>query len=133
MLGYLKTVDCRMEFLRRQLDDPDATLCGRCDNCTGKHWDTTVSTETVDATRKRLRQPGVEVIPRKLWPTGMTNLNVSLSGRIAAGEQAEPGRVIGRITDIGWGSQLRELVGATAGDAEVPNSMLQACVQVLAV
>lgn len=132
MLGYLETVDCRMEFLRRQLDDPDAALCGRCDNCTGKHWDTTVSTETVDAIRERLRQPGVEVVPRKQWPTGMASLNIPLCGRVLAGEQAEPGRVIGRITDMGWGSRLRELVGATAGDAEVPNSMLQACVQVLA-
>lgn len=132
MLGYLETVGCRMEFLRRQLDDPDAAPCGRCDNCTGQHWDTTVSPETVDAIRERLRQPGVEVVPRKQWPTGMASLDVPLSGRIPASEQAKTGRVIGRITDMGWGSRLRELVGTTAGDAEVPNSMLQACVQVLA-
>jgi ATP-dependent DNA helicase RecQ len=132
MLGYLDTVDCRMEFLRRQLDDPDAASCGRCDNCTGQHWDTTVSTETLDTTRERLRQPGIEVVPRKQWPTGMAGLNVPLSGRIAAGEEAEPGRVIGRLTDMGWGVRLRELVGTTARDAEVPTPMLQACVQVLA-
>lgn len=132
MLSYLETVGCRMEFLRRQLDDPDAAPCGRCDNCTGQHWDTTVLPETVDAIRERLRQPGVEVVPRKQWPTGMASLDVPLSGRIPASEQAKTGRVIGRITDMGWGSRLRELVGTTAGDAEVPNSMLQACVQVLA-
>jgi ATP-dependent DNA helicase RecQ len=132
MLGYLKTVDCRMEFLRRQLDDPHAAPCGRCDNCTGQHWDTTVSSETLEATRERLRQPGVEVVPRKQWPTGMASLSVPLSGRIAASEEAGPGRVIGRLTDLGWGSRLRELVGTTARDAEIPNLMLQACVQVLA-
>src|SRR5690606_23990726 len=38
MLEYLATSDCRMEFLLKQLDDPHAAPCGRCDNCTGKHW-----------------------------------------------------------------------------------------------
>src|SRR5207249_6365076 len=35
MLEYQATTGCRMEFLRRQLDDPYAESCGRCDNCTG--------------------------------------------------------------------------------------------------
>ena len=30
---------CRMEFLRRELDDPEAAACGRCDNCTGRPLD----------------------------------------------------------------------------------------------
>ncbi len=34
MLGYIATRDCRMEYLRRELDDPAAAPCGRCDNCT---------------------------------------------------------------------------------------------------
>ncbi|MGH3802891.1 MAG: recombinase RecQ, partial [Pseudonocardiaceae bacterium] len=38
MIDYQHTDGCRMEFLRRQLDDPDLTdgpnRCGRCDNCT---------------------------------------------------------------------------------------------------
>ena len=35
MLAYLATDGCRMEYLRRELDDPAAEPCGRCDNCTG--------------------------------------------------------------------------------------------------
>src|SRR5207244_5185221 len=38
MLDYIATTGCRMEFLRSQLDDPDAVPCGRCDNCTGRSW-----------------------------------------------------------------------------------------------
>ncbi len=132
MLGYLDTEGCRMEFLRRQLDDPEAAPCGRCDNCTGERTDTTVSVQAVDATRERLLRPGVEVAPRKQWPSGMASLDVPLSGRISAGEQAELGRVLGRLTDIGWGSRLRELVGATAVDADLPDSVLAACIAVLA-
>ena len=37
MLDYEATEACRMEFLRRELDDPEATPCDRCDNCTGRH------------------------------------------------------------------------------------------------
>ena len=36
MLAYLATDGCRMEYLRRELDDPAAAPCGRCDNCTGQ-------------------------------------------------------------------------------------------------
>ncbi|HEY3712267.1 MAG TPA: RecQ family ATP-dependent DNA helicase [Amycolatopsis sp.] len=132
MLGYIATTGCRMEYLRHQLDDPDAAPCGRCDNCTGQHWDTSVSEEVAGATRERLDRPGVAVAPRKQWPSGMSGLDVPLSGRIAAGDQAEAGQVLGRLTDVGWGSRLRELLGPGAADVEVPESVFQACVKVLA-
>jgi ATP-dependent DNA helicase RecQ len=132
MLDYLETTGCRMEFLRRQLDDPGAALCGRCDNCTGKHWGTAVSAEVVDATEQRLQRPGIEIAARRQWPTGMAKLDVPLSGRIAAGEQAEPGRALGRLTDVGWGGRLRELVGTTAKDGPVPDAVFKACIAVLA-
>ncbi|WP_435070260.1 RecQ family ATP-dependent DNA helicase [Amycolatopsis thermoflava] len=131
MLEYQATTSCRMEFLRRQLDDPFAEPCGRCDNCTGEHRDVTVSAEAVEKTDERLRRPGVEVSPRRQWPTGMASLNVPLSGRIGKGELAEPGRTLGRLTDVGWGGPLRELVGERAADGEVPDRIFQACVQVL--
>ncbi|WP_409496284.1 RecQ family ATP-dependent DNA helicase [Amycolatopsis sp. cmx-11-12] len=131
MLAYLETTGCRMEYLRKQLDDPEATPCGRCDNCTGKYWDTTISDDVVDATRQRLRRPGVEVAPRKMWPTGMAGLDVPLSGRLPAGEQAETGQVVGRVTDVGWGTRLRELVGPSAADAKLPDPVFQACIEVL--
>ncbi|WP_134663036.1 MULTISPECIES: RecQ family ATP-dependent DNA helicase [Amycolatopsis] len=132
MLGYIRTGGCRMEYLRRQLDDPEAVPCGRCDNCTGEHWSTAVSDEIAGATRERLDRPGVEVAPRKQWPSGMKGLDVPLSGRIKTEEQAEPGQVLGRLTDVGWGGRLRELLGPGAPDAEVPDSVFDACVKVLA-
>src|SRR5207247_1022536 len=61
---------------------------------------------------------------------GMAQLGVPASGRIPAGELAGPGRVIGRLSDIGWGTRLRELVGGD--DAPVPGDVLDACVRVLA-
>ncbi|GAA1031145.1 MULTISPECIES: RecQ family ATP-dependent DNA helicase [Amycolatopsis] len=132
MLGYIRTAGCRMEYLRRQLDDPEAAPCGRCDNCTGEHWNTAVSEEVAGETRERLDRPGVAVAPRKQWPSGMKGLDVPLSGRIKTEEQAEQGQVLGRLTDVGWGGRLRELLGPGAPDAEVPDSVFDACVKVLA-
>ena len=40
MLAYQATDACRMQYLRRELDDPEAARCGRCDNCTGRGPDT---------------------------------------------------------------------------------------------
>ncbi|PXY27524.1 RecQ family ATP-dependent DNA helicase [Prauserella muralis] len=132
MLDYLATRDCRMEFLLRQLDDPHAAPCGRCDNCTGRSWSATVSDQVAEATTARLNRPGVELAARKQWPTGMATLDVPLSGRIGKDEQAATGRVVGRLTDVGWGARLRELVGSQAADVPVPDAVFQACVSVLA-
>jgi ATP-dependent DNA helicase RecQ len=132
MLDYLTTDECRLVFLRRQLDDPDAEPCGRCDNCAGAAWSTQVEAGAAEAAGERLARPGVPVPPRKQWPSGMAELDVPLSGRIAAGEQAAEGRVIGRLSDIGWGTRLRELVGPDAEDAPVPKDVFDAVVRVLA-
>ncbi|MGW5052262.1 RecQ family ATP-dependent DNA helicase [Actinokineospora sp. NPDC004072] len=132
ILEYQATGGCRMEFLLRTLDDPHAAPCGRCDNCTGRRWSAEVSAAGVDAARERLRRPGVEIPPKKLWPTGMAALGVPLSGKIK--QPLEPGRALGRLTDIGWGNRLRELFAGPDGQAPdgVPDDVVDGCVQVLA-
>jgi ATP-dependent DNA helicase RecQ len=66
-----------------------------------------------------------------LWPTGMEALGVPVKGRIAAHEQAASGRAIARLSDVGWGTRLRDLLGADAGDDEVPLHVINAVVEVL--
>ena len=39
MRAYPGSTGCRLEYLRRQLDDPYAEPCGRCDSCAGSHQD----------------------------------------------------------------------------------------------
>ncbi len=117
MLAYQATDGCRMEFLRRELDDPAAAPCGRCDNCTGQHL-----AGRRAARRRRGRagtgsaRPGVTVEPRKMWPTGMKELGIDASGKIPATALAEPGRALGRLTDIGWGATLRTLLSGQTPD-----------------
>src|SRR5215469_11370186 len=102
MLAYQAADGCRMEFLRRELDDPEAAACGRCDNCTGRPWPAEVAAAGVAVAQDRLARPGVSVDPRKMWPAGMKDLGIDgAAGKIPASRLAEPGRALGRLTDIG--------------------------------
>ncbi|MFC7909761.1 RecQ family ATP-dependent DNA helicase [Streptomyces nigra] len=132
MRDYVGTTQCRMEFLRRQLDDEGAAPCGRCDNCAGTWADASVSSETLTGAAKELDRPGVEIEPRRMWPTGMPALGIELKGRIPAGEQCSTGRALGRLSDIGWGNRLRPLLAENAPDGPVPDDVLKAVVAVLA-
>ena len=58
VLAYLATDGCRMEYLRRELDDPAAAPCGRCDNCTGQRVRDAVPETSAAAARERLLRPG---------------------------------------------------------------------------
>ena len=131
MLNYQSTSECRMAFLRGQLDDPElteGTQCGRCDNCGGARYSAEVDSTALDAVREQLQRPGVELTPRKQWPTGMDKLGVELSGRINDGPSV--GRTIGRLTDLGWGARLKRLLEEP--DGPVPPEVLRAAVAVLA-
>ena len=133
MLAYQATAKCRMEFLRRELDDSGAAPCGRCDNCTGARWPQDVPLAGAKAARERLARPGVEVEPRKMWPAGMKDLGVDgASGKIAATRLAEPGRALGRLTDVGWGVTLRTLLSDQTPDGPVTGQLADAAVKVLA-
>ena len=132
MLAYQATDGCRMEYLRRQLDDPAAAPCGRCDNCTGQHVQGDVPETSATAARERLLRPGVQVEPRRMWPTGLKALGLDVAGKIPATQTAEPGRAIGRLTDIGWGSMLRTLLAEGAPDEPVTEPVMAAAIKVLA-
>ncbi|MGK5697204.1 RecQ family ATP-dependent DNA helicase [Streptomyces sp. URMC 128] len=132
MREYASTANCRMEFLQRQLDDEAAKPCGRCDNCAGPRFTADMSEEALDAARVDLGRAGVEVEPRRMWPTGLPAIGVDLKGRIPAGEQAAPGRALGRLSDIGWGNRLRPMLAPQAPDGPVPDDVAKAVVGVLA-
>ncbi len=149
MLGYASTDGCRMEYLRRELDDPGATECGRCDNCaredrTARPPEAAQAEEAqaeaaqaeaaqAEAARTRLLRPGVEVEPRKMWPSGMKDLGIGeASGKIPAGLLAGTGRALGRLSDIGWGTTLRGLLAPSAPDEPATDDVVSAIIAVLA-
>jgi ATP-dependent DNA helicase RecQ len=62
----------------------------------------------------------------------MAASGIRLSGRIPAEERPSPGRALGRLSDLGWGSRLRALLGPDADDGAVPDDILAGVVEVLA-
>ncbi len=128
---YVAGGRCRMAFLRAALDDPELDAdptwtCGRCDVCLGETHDLLPDDAAVARARAQVQVPGVEVGPRRQWPTGMGALDVPLSGKIPQDDRAEPGRAVGRLDGIGWGSALRELFAVTPDgvhDGELPPSL----------
>src|SRR3954467_9709117 len=131
MREYISGAGCRLEFLRRQLDDPEAAPCGRCDNCTGRSWSAEVSDDVVRASRAEITRPGVEVEPRSMWPSGLAEIGGELAGRIPETERVSTGRVIGRLSDIGWGPRLRRALHESAPDGPLPDELFNAAVEVL--
>ncbi|GAB3988630.1 DEAD/DEAH box helicase [Nocardioides marmoraquaticus] len=129
VLAYVATDGCRMRFLREQLDDPEAADCGRCDNCGGVSLPGSVSDETVGAAQERLSRPGVTIAPRKMWPTALAGMGIELTGKIR--EQAEEGRAVARLTDLGHGAALRALLAPDAPDQPVPPALVEALVAVM--
>src|SRR5699024_10572948 len=112
---------CRMVFLAEQLDDTTAVPCGRCDVCAGP-WSpapdapaSAAGQETDDArVAALLERVGVPVEPRASWPSGLDRLlgAGAPKGRIPEGERAKEGRVIARMSDLGWAVPLREVLRA---------------------
>ncbi|MSS45723.1 RecQ family ATP-dependent DNA helicase [Cutibacterium sp. WCA-380-WT-3A] len=136
MLNYEHSTTCRMAYLTEQLDDPSATACGRCDVCAGTWYPTEVNQSASARATESLNRVGVPVEPRTTWPSGMDSLHVALKGRISAEEIAEEGRVIARLSDIGWGSALRALLrfdeNGVPVDTDITPALAQACLRVLA-
>lgn len=130
MVDYQDTAACRMRFLSETLDDPYAQDCGRCDNCAGSWHSMTFSDEARGQAQQVLARPGVELAPRRMWPTGLNNLGIDLKGKIRL--QSEPGRALARLTDLGWGPTLRQLQDSATPDAVVPDRVVKAIVEVLA-
>ncbi|MBA8991539.1 ATP-dependent DNA helicase RecQ [Curtobacterium pusillum] len=131
MLGYESTSACRMQLLQQDLDDPSAEPCGRCDNCAGVWYPSSVSDSDASGAAAALDRVGVEIAPRAQWPSGMAALGVPVRGKIGPDELVQPGRAVARLTDLGWGGPLRALFGSGAPDAPVSRELVDGCVRAL--
>jgi ATP-dependent DNA helicase RecQ len=103
MRDYAATDKCLMEFLRLQLDDPEAAPCGRCANCTGERPPVELDREMVGRALAHLRGTDLLIEPRKMWASGVAGLK----GRIPAEWLSETGRALGMYGDGVWGPSVR--------------------------
>lgn len=100
---YIETDECLMAYLRRALDDPQASDCGRCANCLG-HAIVDPDVEhhlAVEATRF-LRKSEFPFKPKKQVAAGAFP-EYGFRGNLPPNLQSSEGRILSRWGDSGWG------------------------------
>ncbi|MBP1242070.1 ATP-dependent DNA helicase RecQ [Frigoribacterium sp. PvP120] len=132
MIRYEEGATCRMQMLQLDLDDPAAVPCGRCDVCAGPWYPSDVTSDAAASAASSLDRVGVEVEPRAQWPAGADRAGVPAKGKIAPDERVEQGRALARLTDLGWGTTLREVFAPSTPDQPVTRALVDGCVRVLA-
>lgn len=126
---------CRMAFLRAVLNDPEMEAgwrCGACDLCGGLSLPQAPEAAQVEATRRGLQRPGVELVARRQWPAGMAQLGLpELSGRIPAEHRAATGLAVGRLDGVGISAALRALVepGPPSNGQPAPSPTIEQAAQ----
>ena len=98
MLDYISANRCRMELLRRYLDDDAAEPCGICDACGGDRLPIDLDSEDVEQAAGHLFGSEHPIRPRKQLPG---------SGRIDADSVLQPGRALSVWGDGGWSGLVR--------------------------
>jgi ATP-dependent DNA helicase RecQ len=124
MRDYATGDGCRMEFLRRQLDDDGASPCGSCDRCSSWSPDVTLDPQLVADAAAFLRDRPIELEPRKQWP-GVG----SARGRIRPEVRNRTGRALSSYNDGGWGTVVRDAQDRGSG---VPDQLVDAAAELVA-
>ena len=95
MQAYMATGECRMAFLARLLDDPDAHECGHCANDGGRVWPREVDEALVVAAIASIRGEAPVIEPRRQAPDAHRLPHPN-----------EPGRALCHYGDAGWGRRV---------------------------
>jgi ATP-dependent DNA helicase RecQ len=101
---YLRYQNCLMEFLRRALDDPQAQLCGRCANCLGRTlFPIPVPHQMIVSALQFMRHSEFDFEPRKQVAANAFPV-YGFKGNLPPALRSEPGKILSRWNDAGWGS-----------------------------
>lgn len=106
MLDYMRSQQCLMRFLTRELDDPDGAACGRCAVCRGAPLLPEAASDSVTVRAVQFLRGGKHVFePRKKWPDGV--VVYGWKGHIPEERRAEDGRALCLWGDDGLGQMVR--------------------------
>jgi len=124
---YIDHPGCLMEFLARRLDDLAPEPCGRCARCRGEpviaedvQHDTAVRAATFLRHAEFILEPNKQVARDAFETYGWR-------GNIPQALRAEPGRVLARWEDAGWGS----VVAQDKATGHFRDELVEACAEMI--
>jgi ATP-dependent DNA helicase RecQ len=111
--AYLEETGCKMTFLRCALDDLDRTPCGKCSSCLGHSViNTPVNPALAHRAGTFLKHAEMIIEPRR--QVASSNAETARAfpiykfPRLLDGLAAQPGRVLSRWGDAGWGRTVAD-------------------------
>jgi ATP-dependent DNA helicase RecQ len=106
--AYLLNNSCKMTYLRRVLDDPDPTSCGKCGSCLGQPVvDVPVNPMLAHRAASFLKQAEMPIQP-KAQVAANAFLEYGFHGNLPQQLRAQEGRVLSRWGDAGWGKTVAD-------------------------
>ncbi len=125
MRAFVESPTCLMEFVARELDDPEPCPCGRCALCVGRGMPSSVDPGVVREAIGFLRRDSRTIEPRRVWPTGAID---GRSGRIGLELQNAEGRALCIYGDAGWG---RAVIGGKYRAGRFDDVLVQAAAELV--
>jgi ATP-dependent DNA helicase RecQ len=119
MQEYAALTSGHMQFLIRALDGNP----GSCQTPNIAPLPATFDPGLARAAVAFLRRTSLLLEPRRQWPTGGL-LHMQVNGRIPLDRQAQPGRLLCRWGDAGWGSLVRQ---GKLHDGRFASQLVEAC------
>jgi ATP-dependent DNA helicase RecQ len=105
---------CLMRVLAEELDDPQASDCGRCSVCTEPRFAGPADPRLVERAGRHLRSRPVELEVKKMAPDASGAMR-----RIPEDARTEPGWALARFGDGGWWPAVERGLRAGEFDEEV--------------
>jgi ATP-dependent DNA helicase RecQ len=105
---YIDTTGCKMQSLASSLDDPNPRACGRCEPCLGHPVVPAAFTRQLVVEAARFLRLAELPLICKQRPAAGGFAGYGFGGNLPAELRAEPGRILSRWGDAGWGQLVRE-------------------------
>ncbi|HOS45886.1 MAG TPA: RecQ family ATP-dependent DNA helicase [Paludibacter sp.] len=101
---YIDSKGCLMKFLRNALNDPDESSCGRCANCSPDIALPSGYLHSLGLSAVEYLRHGEMILePKKLIPNDAFPVYGFRGNLERRGLSSEPGRILSRWGDAGWG------------------------------
>ncbi len=105
---YIKSETCLMAYLRKSLDDPEAAPCGQCAVCRGEPLvPVQIDHSLAVAAGQFLRRAEMVFKPKIQLTSGAFRI-YQFGGSLKPELRSEPGRMLSRWGDAGWGKLVAD-------------------------